>query len=142
MNGKILLISLDGVRLLEDHNLSKKEIDYVEITDIHLIEKSLWDAKPDALVVQVNEIADVVIYKIRESFKRTGLSIPWVSLVMNNSAFSEKIARSNRVFYYGVGVEDVGFVIDAIVDAIKAGKQDKLQNKLLYQNYQTKFRES
>ncbi len=134
MNGKIFLISLDGVRLITENNLKEKNLDFNEVFDLGSVENSLKVFVPDAVILQVNDISDVVIYKLREALKRAALNIPWLCLVMNNSSFSERMARSNRVFYYGVGVEDLGFVLDAANDAVRAGKQSKLEEKFLRQH--------
>lgn len=134
MTGKILLLSLGGIHLLNKTNISENNFEFREINELGDIEESLKSYEPDAILLQVQQISDVIVYKVREALKRCSLQVPWLCLVLNNSSFGEKVARSNRVFYYGVGVEDLGFVLDAAKDAVRLGKQTKLENKFIKQN--------
>lgn len=132
MSGKILLISLDGVRVIKKDVLTDKEIEYSEITDLNHFENTIRNEEPDALVMQVEEISEQKIKTIvGDGLLSNTPHLPWICLVMNNSSLGERLARANRVFYYGVGIEDLGFVLDAIKDAIKAGKQIKLADRFL-----------
>lgn len=135
MTGKILILSLDNVNVIKSEEFKKRDIESQYILELGDFESAIKKFNPDAVLIQANEISDVIIYRMRESFKRYGVRLPWLALVLKNSSFSEKVARSNRVFYYGVGIEDVGFVADASKDAIIIGKQYKLEDRFIKQSF-------
>lgn len=134
MTSKILLLSLDGIRLINRDNITENNFEFREIIKLGEIEGNIKSYEPDAVMLQVQEITDVVVYTVRDALKKCSLKVPWLCLVLDNTAFGERVARSNKVFFYGVGVEDLGFVLDAAKDAVRIGRQAKLEKKFLKQN--------
>lgn len=134
MDKIILVLSLIDRSFLDESYLKKRNINIYYTYNISDLQKYIRRVNPDALLVQVTSMCKDVINSIKQISKVYGYSLPWLCYVTNNTKESEFLARSNNVFYYGVGLEDIINIYEASFDAVNVGREQKMRLEKMFNN--------
>lgn len=131
MSNKLILLSLDGVNEIDEKDFESKYIDIVFVYSLSDLGRYIRKENPDAILIQSKKISLEILSRLNQIFETYNYYLPWLCLVLKNSKESEKNARINKVFYYGVGEESVAMVTLAAQDAILHGVEQKKKYSLI-----------
>lgn len=127
MKEKLLVLSISKISLMDISLLNQDEFEIKVVNNFEDVTSAISQFNPDALLVQLNKITDRFITELNNLYQKNNLIIPWVCLVVSNNPTAETLARSSKVFFYGVGQKDVKHVLRAINDATRYGVQMKCE---------------
>lgn len=121
MRENLLLIKLNEIDIMNYSFFNVYDINIKIVFSFKEANLLLNSFSPDAILVQLDIIDNTFINKLEDLYIGSNLIIPWVCLVTTNNLTAEKIARSNNVFYYGIGTNEIDKIYTAVKDAIIFG---------------------